>query len=417
MWGKRNRIARSAADGQAVPARHPLGDDQAGRATGAIVGESAAVAPPPHRTAFILLGLGGATVAAFGLAGIGSIFAISFFALVLTICVYPIRSWLERHGIARGVASVAVILAVVLLLAAFAGALVVSFAQFAALLPQYTPELQSWVDQLGTWLAGLGFGQEQVQSIVSGLDPGAIAGLVGGVLGSAAGVVSGVVILVTMLILMAMDASYAKTLTRGLRVRKPLLAEAAVGYTIGVRRYMVVTTVLGAAQGLVNWIALVILGVPGAPLWGLLAFICSFIPNVGYFIAIVPPIVFGALVGGWPLVIAVIVVYGVVNGIIQSIIQPRVVGNAVALSQSLTFFSVLFWAVVLGPIGAILAIPLTLLVRMLLVDSNPANAWIRPALGDLDEARRIMDAEDAAAKAERRERRHPGARAARGAGA
>jgi AI-2 transport protein TqsA len=415
MWWnrkKRDPAATAARSGQPSPAGGGAAGARAG--AGAEVGAGATQAPP-HRTAFILLGLGGATVAAMGLAAIGTIFSLSFFALVLTICVYPIRSWLERHGIPRGVASVAVILAVVLLLGAFAGALVVSFGQFAALLPQYTDQLQAWVNGFGDWLASIGFGQAQVQSIVAGLDPGAVAGVLGGVLGSAASVLSGVVILVTMLILMAMDASYVKTITRDLRRRKPLLAEAAVGYTFGVRRYMVVTTVLGAAQGIVNWVALVILGVPGAALWGLLAFICSFIPNIGYFIAIVPPIVFAALVGGWPLVIAVIVVYGLVNGIIQSIIQPRVVGNAVALSQSLTFFSVLFWAVVLGPIGAILAIPLTLLVRMLLVDSNPANAWVRPALGDLNEARRVMDAEDAAAKAERRAgRRHPGDTASSG---
>ena len=110
---------------------------------------------------------------------------------------------------------------------------------------------------------------------------------------------------------------------------------------------------------------------PGAFIWGLLAFVCSFIPNIGYFIAIIPPIIFGALVGGWPTVIAVIVVYGVINAVIQSVIQPRVVGKAVSLSQTITFFSVLFWAVVIGPIGAILAIPLTLLVRLMLVDTNP----------------------------------------------
>jgi predicted PurR-regulated permease PerM len=408
MWWNRDGRPRGPARSRRHAAREADASTEASAET--LSDAQAAAAAPPHRTAFILLGLGGATVAAIGLSAIGSIFATSFFALVLTICVYPIRSWLERHGVPRGIATGAVILAVVALLGAFGAALFISFAQFAALLPSYTSELQGWVEDFGSWLTSIGFGQEQVQSMVSGLDPGAIAGIVGGVLGSAAGLVSAIVILVTMLILMAMDASYAGTLTRDLRRRKPLLAEAAVGYTFGVRRYMVVTTALGAAQGIVNWLALVLLGVPGAALWGLLAFLCSFIPNIGYFIAIVPPIVFAALVGGWPLVIAVVVVYGIVNGVIQSIIQPRVVGNAVALSQSLTFFSVLFWAVVLGPIGAILAIPLTLLVRMLLVDSNPANAWIRPALGDLNDAKRIMDAEDAAAKAERRERRHPGER-------
>ena len=75
------------------------------------------------------------------------------------------------------------------------------------------------------------------------------------------------------------------------------------------------------------------------------------------------------------------------------------------LSQTITFFSVLFWAVVIGPIGAILAIPLTLLVRLLLVDSNPAMSWIRPMLGELDETKAVMAQFDAEAKAERKARK------------
>jgi AI-2 transport protein TqsA len=361
-----------------------------------------------HRTAFIMLGLAGAVVAAFGLAAIAEIFVWSFFALVLTICAYPLRPLLERHGVKRGVATVAVILTVVILLGVFAFAFFFSFAQFLALLPQYADELQSWAENVGAWLSSLGVGQQQISEISSWFDPGKILDVIGGVVGSAAGFVTAAVILLTMLMLMAMDSSPVRTLVRQLYPRKPLLATASVAYTIGVRRYMVVTTFLGIAQGLINWIALTLLGVPGAALWGVLAFLCSFIPNIGYFIAIIPPIVFAALVGGWPLVLAVIVVYGVINAVVQSLVQPRVVGNAVALSQSITFFSVLFWAVVLGPMGAILAIPLTLLVRMLLVDSNPNMTWIRSAMGDFDEAKKVMQAEDAAAKAERKSRRHPG---------
>jgi hypothetical protein len=112
------------------------------------------------------------------------------------------------------------------------------------------------------------------------------------------------------------------------------------------------------------------------------------------------------LTGGWGTVVAVIIVYGVINAVVQSIVQPKVVGNAVALSQTLTFFSVLFWAVVLGPIGAILAVPLTLLGRTILVDSDPnARAW-RPAIGDLGETRLRMSEETAARKAARLERKH-----------
>ncbi|MFD7308597.1 AI-2E family transporter [Promicromonospora sp. NPDC059942] len=364
-----------------------------------------AMPTPVHRTAYLMMGLAGAVVVAFGLSAIAEIFVWSFFALVLTICIYPLRAWLEGHGAKRGVATCGVVFAVVLLLAVFVSALFVSFAQFLTLLPQYTDELRSWTSDLGAWLTSIGFGQHQVDEISSWFDPDKVLGFVGEIVGGASGFVTAAVILLTMVMLMGMDSSFARTLVRGIHPSRPRLASAGIAYTIGVRRYMVVTTLLGVAQGTVNWIALMLLGIPGAALWGLLAFLCSFIPNIGYFIAIVPPIVFGALIGGWPLVIAVIVVYGIVNAVIQSLIQPRVVGNAVQLSQSLTFFSVLFWAVVLGPMGAVLAIPLTLLVRMLLVDSNPDMTWVRPALGDLDEARRIMEVEDVAAKAERRRRR------------
>ena len=299
-----------------------------------------------HRTAYLMIGLGGAVVAAFGLSAIAEIFVWSFFALVLTVCVYPLRARLEGHGVKRGVATCGVVLAVVLLLAVFVGALFVAFAQFLALLPQYTDEFRSWTSDLGAWLTSIGFGQQQVDEISSWFDPDKVLGLVGEIVGGAGGFVTAAVILLTMVLLMGMDSSLARTLVLGLAASRPSLASAGIAYTVGVRRYMVVTTVLGVAQGVVNWIAFSSSRLPGAFIWGLLAFVCCFIPNIGYFIAIIPPIVFGGLVGGWPTVIAVIVVYGVINGIIQSVIQPRVVGNAVNLSQTITFFSVLFWAVV-----------------------------------------------------------------------
>jgi predicted PurR-regulated permease PerM len=191
------------------------------------------------------------------------------------------------------------------------------------------------------------------------------------------------------------------TILRQLGRHRPLLSTALGDYARNVRRYMVVTTLLGIVQGVLNGLALVILGVPAALLWGLLSFLCSFIPNIGYFFAIIPPIVFGYFVGGWPTVIAVIIVYTLVNAVVQSIVQPRVVGNAVSLSQSITFFSVLFWAVILGPIGAILAIPLTLLARTVLVDSDEHAQWVRPAIGDTRETRTLMKSADEEAKAAR----------------
>jgi predicted PurR-regulated permease PerM len=354
-----------------------------------------------HRNAYILLGIAGAVVVAFGLSAISSIAAPVFFALVLTICVHPLRVWLERHGIPRGIATGSVIIAVMLLLVAFGYAVLVAFGQFGQLLPQFSSQIQDWVKAVEDWLSSLGITSTQLAAVGANFDPSTVVGFIGGLVGGLTGGLTIIVIVFTMLLLMAMDAAFLPVLLRQLGARRPLLVSAVGHYASNVRRYMVVTTLLGLAQGLLNWLALVLLQVPGAFIWALLSFLCSFIPNVGYFIAIIPPIVFGGLVGGWPTVVAVIIVYGIVNAGVQSVVQPRVVGNAVALSQTLTFFSVLFWGFVIGPIGAILAIPLTLLVRMMLVDTNPSMDWIRPLLGDLDETKAIMSASDAERKAAR----------------
>ena len=354
----------------------------------------------------ILLGLAGGVVVAFGMAAIGGILAPTLLALILTICVQPVRRGLIARGTPAGLATGAVIVVVFLLLAGFAGVMVIAIGQFVTMLPQYSAQFATIGAQIGAWLESIGIGAAQVKDLSSGLDPSRFVDFFTGLLGGAFGLISFLVVILTMLILMAADAAYTPTLLRQLEPTKPNLVFAWTSFAHGVRRYMVVTTVLGVVQGVINGVALLLLGVPAALLWAVLSFLCSFIPNVGYFIAIVPPLVFGYLTGGWPTVIWVIIVYGLINAVVQSIVQPKVVGNAVALSQTLTFFSVLFWAVVLGPIGAILAVPLTLLGRAVLVDSDPeARAW-RPAIGDLTETRTRMTEETAARKQERLERKH-----------
>jgi predicted PurR-regulated permease PerM len=367
--------------------------------------DAAAAPADRHRNAFILMGLGGATLAAFGLAAIAGIFAPVFLGLVLTICVHPLRMWMQGHGVPRGIATGAVIIAVVAVLLALGYAILVAFGQFGALLHDFSDQIVASVQDFAAWMSSIGISTNELDDILAGFDPASFLAFVGSLIGGLTGWVTILVIVFTMIMLMAMDAGFVPALLRQLYPARPLVVATLVGYGANVRRYMVATTVLGLAQGIIDAIALILIGVPGAFIWGLLAFVCSFIPNIGYFIALIPPIIFGALVGGWPTVIIVIVVYGIINGVVQSIIQPRVIGKAVSLSQTITFFSVLFWAVVIGPIGAILAIPLTLLVRLILVDSNPAMSWIRPMIGELEETKQIMAQFDAEEKAERKKRK------------
>ncbi|MCC3293397.1 AI-2E family transporter [Arthrobacter sp. zg-Y411] len=354
------------------------------------------------RSAVILLTLAGGTVAAFGLAAVRDVFTPAFLALVLTLSVHPLSQWLHGHGVPRGLATGTGIVTVFALLAGFAAVLVAALGRFSALLPQYAGQLEEAGASLADALTAAGFGPEQVQAAGESLTPERLLGFIGGLLGNVAGLVGALVIILTLLILMAVDGSRMPALLEHLGGHRPVLVTALKDYACSVRRYMVATTVLGLFQGLFNWLVLLILQIPGALLWGLLSFICSFIPNIGYFIAIIPPLFFGYLTGGWPTVVAVVIIFGGVNAVIQSIVQPRYVGNAVNLSESVTFISVLFWAVVLGPVGAVLAIPLTLLVRTILLDSNPSLSWWRPVTGDRTELEPLLSAEDAAIRSRRR---------------
>jgi AI-2 transport protein TqsA len=357
------------------------------------------------RATTILVGLAAATVTAIGMSGIRGILAPTLLTLVLVICANPVRTGLLRRGVPGGLATGSVILVVFGLLAAFTYTILLAFAQFVAMLPNYSAQFEQVATNVGAWLKSIGVGQAQIQQIKNGIDPSKIAGLVTDTLGNVVGITGALVIVLTMMILMAADAVYAHTVLGQLSEHKPDLVVALGRYAHDVRRYMVVTTVLGIAQGALNAIALYILQVPAALLWGLLAFLCSFIPNIGYFFALIPPLFFGFLVGGWPTAIAVVVIYGIINAVVQSVVQPRVVGQAVSLSQTITFFSVLFWALIIGPVGAILAIPLTLLAKAVLIDADPGAQWWRPALGPTGETRDIAKAAEVAAKADRRGQR------------
>jgi predicted PurR-regulated permease PerM len=141
-----------------------------------------------------------------------------------------------------------------------------------------------------------------------------------------------------------------------------------------------VASIFGLIVAVFDAVALLILGVPLALVWGVLAFITNYIPNVGFVIGLIPPAIIAFFEGGWQLSLTVIVIYSVLNVVIQSIIQPKFVGDAVGLSATLTFVSLIFWGWVLGPLGALLAVPLTLLAKALLIDIDPTTTWASPLI-------------------------------------
>ena len=176
-------------------------------------------------------------------------------------------------------------------------------------------------------------------------------------------------LVVTLLFFLALDA--ADFPSRLAATRHQPVVEALSSFATGTRRYLLVSTIFGFIVGVIDTAALALMGVPAPIVWGVLSFITNYIPNIGFVIGLVPPATLALLSGGPTLMIQVIIVYCVVNFVIQTLIQPKIVGDSVGLAVTITFLSLVFWAWVLGPLGALLAVPLTLLLKALLVESDP----------------------------------------------
>ena len=218
-------------------------------------------------------------------------------------------------------------------------------------------------------------GPEQLQQAASSLNLGKLAGVIGALLSSVAGLASNFVFLLALLLFLSVETGGAGDRIASIAAERPRIAEALGHFAWGTRQYLLVTTVFGFIVAVLDSIALALLGIPLAVTWGLLSFITNYIPNIGFIIGVMPPALLGLLTGGPTLMVIVIVVYCVLNIVVQSIIQPRFIGDAVGLSVTVTFVVLFFWAWLLGPLGAILAIPLTLLAKALLVDIDPQARW------------------------------------------
>ncbi len=308
--------------------------------------------------------------------GLAEIIGPVFLALILTIVVSPLRRLLVDRGVNGSLSALIALVVVIAFLLAMAAALVFSIAKLAALLPAYQDRFTELLDSARGWLATRGVGDEQLQAAFEKFDLGSLVDLLQGWLTGLLGVVSNLGFVVILLFFMGLDARhFSRRVREAARVR-PAITTALTGFASGTTRYLIVSTVFGLIVAAIDTAVLYLLDIPLPWLWGLLAFITNYIPNVGFFIGVVPPALLGLLDQGWATMLWVIVAYCVINFIIQSIIQPKVVGEAVGLSTTLTFLSLVFWTWILGPLGAVLAIPLSLFVKALLLDADPSTRWL-----------------------------------------
>jgi AI-2 transport protein TqsA len=332
------------------------------------------------RGVVILLGAASAVVTIAGLVAFADVIGPVFLGLMLTVAVHPLHGWLRRHGCPGWLAVTLTVLGTFAIVLGLAASLALSIAQLATLLPAYQERFTALLDDAGRFLAERGVGSEQVRAVLARVDFGALAGVIRDLLVGLAGALSGMLFILSVLLFMGLDAAGFPERLRSVSRQRSEIVGAFASFARGTRSYLVVSTVFGAIVAVVDTGVLWAMGIPLALTWGLLAFITNFIPNIGFVIGLVPPALLGLLEGGPVLMIWVIAVYVVINFVIQSVIQPKYVGDAVDLSLTLTFLSLVFWSWVLGPLGAILAIPLTLLSKSLLIDIDPTTRWVSALL-------------------------------------
>lgn len=339
----------------------------------------------------ILVILALVTVIGFGLYQVRDWVAPVFLALTLVLTVRPMHRGLMRHHVPHWVSAVLTLLVIAVVLIGIMTLTMWSVTGFPALVESYSDRFEGYMADVFAWLESLGLSSNSVEDqVMNALSPSTIVGALTQLLTSVMNVGSFVGVLAFALFFLTIDSLRTSQRFSLAGHFAPDLTASLARFEGAVREYWIVATVFGAVVSVIDYFILVILHVPLAAGWSLVAFVTNYIPNVGFIVGVLPPALVGLLHSGWSTAVWVIVLYTVVNVVIQGLVQPKIVGDAVGLSTIVTFISLVFWTTVLGPIGSILAVPLTLFAKALLVDSSPRTRWLDAYLaGESDVAKRL----------------------------
>jgi predicted PurR-regulated permease PerM len=331
-----------------------------------------------------VLTIAGAVVALAGIKATAGILAPTLLPLFLVITFRPLSAALERRGVPPWVTMIINLLLIYGVLIFLGLSIYLSITRFATTLLAQPEKFNDLIASATQLLAQVGITNVNTSQLASLFSPSRIASLATSLVNASAAVAGMLGLIFALTFFMAMDASnFSGRLSLVTRFR-PDTATALVNLGKSTRSYFAVAAIFGGIVAVVDWILLAIVGVPDAWLWAILAFVTNFVPNIGFLIGVIPPAVLALVTMGWQSALIVFAGYCVINVVIQVLIQPRVVGDTVQLNTTLTFLALIIWTFILGGLGAILAIPMTLLVRALFIDSRPELRWVRVLFSSAD---------------------------------
>lgn len=333
----------------------------------------------------LLLGAASVLVMA-GLRDIGGLIGPVFLGLTLALTARPVGHWLRSHGASPLTATIVVLLLVYVVLFGMLFALGLAATQLVDTLPAYSTQFSDLMTTVLSWLDAHGVDEQAITHATASVNAASFVGVAQGVLSGLTSGASGVAFLLLSVAFLIIDTTSVRHRMAVIESARPEVATALTHFAVRVRRYWVVSAVFGVVLAIGDYVALLIIGVPLALTWAVVAFIGNFIPNLGFVVALVPPALLALLDGGMWRAAAVVVSYLLINFVVQTLVLPRYMGNAVGLNTTVTFLSLVFWTSIIGPLGALLAVPLTIFVKAVLIDSTPSLRWLSAFLSSEDDA-------------------------------
>ena len=284
-------------------------------------------------------------------------------ALFIAVILNPLVQRMVRLRIPRVLAIsllISIIIVAMVLLVAYLGT---SLNELARTLPTYRSSLATPLLQIEPWLQRAGI-EVSVEELLKYIDPNAAMTIVTSLLAQLSNAMTSIFLLFLTVVFMLLEVPQLPAKLQHIMVR-PVEGMGAIQRALdSVSRYLVLKTAISLVTGLVVWGMLAALDVRFAFVWGLLAFALNYIPNIGSVLAAIPPIPQVLVFSGLYDALILLAGYLVINLVFGNILEPRIMGRGLGLSTLVVFLSLIFWGWLLGPVGMLLSVPLTIIVKI-----------------------------------------------------
>ncbi|MDF1763172.1 MAG: AI-2E family transporter [Oleibacter sp.] len=302
-------------------------------------------------------------------------FLLSIFIALLSA---PLMRWLTQRHVPQVISLVIILVGFLLfgtMLATFIGRTVNAFYQDV---PLYEDKLQALTSQSVAWLQshGIDVADNVLREYVN---PGAVIKMVANVFNGLGGVLANTfLILFTVIFILLEASSFPIKLRKALGEHTQAL-EHFKRFSQLVQKYLVIKTLVSLMTGATIGIALAIIGVDYAVMWALIAFLLNYIPNIGSIIAAVPAVLVALIQLSVGEALITALVFVVANTVFGNVVEPKMMGRSLGLSTLVVFVSLIFWGWVLGPVGMLLSIPLTMVVKIAM-ETSTRTRWVATML-------------------------------------